>query len=178
MTNRSQIADVDAVAQAPHAFSNFRIFFLAATKTPTDLRIDLIALSHHCLIFCQFARSFCRFVANRLRHSLVARKVTSSTNKPKHLNENTLETIMKTTKYFTTSTKDNMAFALALAAAAIGLVAMFTNSADARVVATAPVQILDTIVVTAPRIHTLQLETIVVTASRNLSADKIIVAAK
>jgi hypothetical protein len=85
---------------------------------------------------------------------------------------------MKTTKYFTTSTKDNMAFALALAAAAIGLVAMFTNSADARVVATAPVQIFDTIVVTAPRIHTVQLETIVVTASRNLSADKIIVAAK
>jgi hypothetical protein len=85
---------------------------------------------------------------------------------------------MKTTKYFTTSTKDNMAFALALAAAAIGLVAMFTNSADARVVATAPLQILDTIVVTAPRIHTVQLETIVVTASRNLSADKIIVAAK
>lgn len=85
---------------------------------------------------------------------------------------------MKTTKYFTANTKDNMAFSLALAAAAIGLVAMFTNNADARIVATAPVQILDTIVVTAPRIHTVQLDTIVVTASRNVSTDKIIVAAK
>jgi outer membrane receptor protein involved in Fe transport len=85
---------------------------------------------------------------------------------------------MKTTQYFTTNTKDNMAFALALAAAAIGLAALFTNNANAHVAATANIQTLDTIVVTAPRIHTVQLETIVVTASRNMNADNIIVAAK
>jgi hypothetical protein len=85
---------------------------------------------------------------------------------------------MKTTKYFTTNTKDNMAFALALAAAAIGLVVLFANNANAHVATSANVQILDTIVVTAPRIHTVQLETIVVTASRNMNADNIIVAAK
>jgi hypothetical protein len=88
---------------------------------------------------------------------------------------------MKTTKYFITNTKDNMAFAFALAAAAIGLVAFFTNNANAHVATSANVQTLDTIVVTAPRIHTVQFETIVVTASRNTSnmnADNIIVAAK
>jgi hypothetical protein len=88
---------------------------------------------------------------------------------------------MKTTKYFNTNAKDNMAFALALAAAAIGLVTLFANNANAHVATTANVQTLDTIVVTAPRIRTVQLETIVVTASRNTSnmnADNIIVAAK
>jgi hypothetical protein len=93
----------------------------------------------------------------------------------------TLETIMKTTKYFSTNTKDNVAFALALAAAAIGLAALFANNANAYVATADSVQTLDTIVVTAPRIHTAHLETIVVTASRNTSnmnADNIIVAAK
>jgi hypothetical protein len=92
-----------------------------------------------------------------------------------------METIMKTTKYFITNTKDNMAFALALAAAAIGLIVLFANNVNAHVATAVNVQTLDTIVVTAPRIHTVQLETIVVTASRNTSnmnADNIIVAAK
>jgi hypothetical protein len=128
--------------------------------------------------FCQFTRGFRHFVAIRLRVSGAARKVTSSTNKPKHLNPNELETIMKTTKYLTANTKDNMAFALALAAAAIGLIALFANNANAHVASTTEVQTLDTIVVTAPRIHTVQLDTIVVTASRNMNADNIIVAAK
>jgi hypothetical protein len=87
---------------------------------------------------------------------------------------------MKTTKYFTTNTKDNATFALALGVAAIALVTLFANNVNANTntnVAT-PVQTLDTIVVTAPRIHTVHLDTIVVTASRNMNADNIIVAAK
>jgi uncharacterized membrane protein YjfL (UPF0719 family) len=84
---------------------------------------------------------------------------------------------MKTTKYFTTNSKDNMTFALALAAAAIGLVVLFANSANAHVASTS-VQTLDTIVVTAPRIHIVQLDTIVVTASRKMSNENIMVAAK
>jgi hypothetical protein len=128
--------------------------------------------------FCQFTCGFRHFVAIRLRVSGAARKVTSSTNEPKHLNPNELETNMKTTKYFTTNTKDNMTFALALAAAAIGLVALFANNANAHVTTSANVQTLDTIVVTAPRIHTVQFETIVVTASRYAANESIIVAAK
>jgi hypothetical protein len=107
-----------------------------------------------------------------------ARKVASSTNEPKLLNQTTPETIMKTTKYFTTNAKDNTAFAIALAAAAMSLVALFTNNANAHVETASSVQILDTIVVTAPRIRTVHLDTIVVTASRNINADSIIVAAK
>ncbi len=89
---------------------------------------------------------------------------------------------MKTTKNFTTTnTKDNTTFALALGVAAIALVTLFANNVNANThtahVAT-EVQMLDTIVVTAPRIHTVQLETIVVTASRNMNNDNIIVAAK
>jgi hypothetical protein len=88
---------------------------------------------------------------------------------------------MKTNKYFTTNAKDNTAFAVAIAAAAMSLVALFANNANADVETASSVQTLETIVVTAPRIHTVQLETIVVTAQRNtgnLNADNIIVAAK
>lgn len=88
---------------------------------------------------------------------------------------------MKTNKYFTTNAKDNTAFAVAIAAAAMSLVALFANNANAHVETASSVQTLKTIVVTATRIHTVQLETIVVTASRNtgnLNADNIIVAAK
>jgi hypothetical protein len=77
--------------------------------------------------------------------------------------------------------KDNTAFAVAIAAAAMSLVALFANNANADVETASSVQTLETIVVTAPRIHTVQLETIVVTAQRNtgnLNADNIIVAAK
>ena len=83
---------------------------------------------------------------------------------------------MKTAKYFTTNTKDNTAFAIALAAAAMSLVALFANNANAHVETASSLQILDTIMVTAPRIHTVQLDTIVVTASR--SNANLIVAAK
>lgn len=90
---------------------------------------------------------------------------------------------MKTTPFFNTTTKDNAAFALALGAAAIAMVTLFANNVSAtpkttHVAAIAEVQMLDTIVVTAPRIHTVQLETIVVTASRYTSNDNIIVATK
>ncbi len=85
---------------------------------------------------------------------------------------------MKTTKYFTHNSKDNTTFALALGAAAIGLVTLFTNNVNANTKAEAQVQMLDTIVVTAPRIHTVKLDTIVVTASRYTSIDSMIVAAK
>ena len=83
---------------------------------------------------------------------------------------------MKANKYFTTNAKDNTAFAVALAAAAMSLVAIFANNANAHVETASSLQILDTIVVTAPRIHTVQLDTIVVTASR--SNANLIVAAK
>jgi len=85
---------------------------------------------------------------------------------------------MKTTQYSTTNTKDNVAFAVALAAAAMSLVALFANNANAHVETATSVQTLDTIVVTAPRIHTVQFETIVVTASRYVNADNIVVAGK
>jgi hypothetical protein len=85
---------------------------------------------------------------------------------------------MKTTKNFSTNTKDNMTFALALATAAIALVTLFANNVNAHVAPIAEVQTLDTIVVTAPRIHTVQLDTIVVTASRKMSNENIMVAAK
>ena len=85
---------------------------------------------------------------------------------------------MKTTKLFNNNTKDNATFALALGAAAIAIVTLFANNVNANTKAATEVQLLDTIVVTAPRIHTVQLETIVVTASRNMSDDAIMVAAK
>ena len=85
---------------------------------------------------------------------------------------------MKTTKNFTTNSKDNTTFALVLAAAAIALVSLFTNNVNANTHVATEVQVLDMIVVTAPRIHTVQLDTIVVTASRNMNADNLIVAAK
>ena len=85
---------------------------------------------------------------------------------------------MKTTKNFTTNSKDNTTFALVLAAAAIALVSLFTNNVNATTHVATEVQVLDTIVVTAPRIQTVQLDTIVVTDSRNMNADNLIVAAK
>ena len=85
---------------------------------------------------------------------------------------------MKTTKNFTTNSKDNATFALVLAAAAIALVSLFTNNVTATTHVATEVQVLETIVVTAPHIHTVHLDTIVVTASRNTSADNLIVAAK
>lgn len=85
---------------------------------------------------------------------------------------------MKTNTNFTINTKDNTTFALALGAAAIALVTLFANNVSANTKVATAVQILDTIVVTAPRMHTVQLETIVVTASRDMSNDSIIIAAK
>ena len=85
---------------------------------------------------------------------------------------------MKTTKLFNNNTKDNATFAALLGAAAIALVTLFANNVNAHTHVATEVQMLDTIVVTAQRIHTVQLETIVVTASRNMNDDAIIVAAK
>ena len=83
---------------------------------------------------------------------------------------------MKTNPTFAINNKDNTTFALALGAAAVALVTLCANNVNANTKVATEVQILDTIVVTTPRIHTVKLDTIVVTASR-YSNDHMIVAA-
>ena len=71
------------------------------------------------------------------------------------------------TEYSKSNLKDNIATASLLAAIVIGMFGTLVNSPDARADQEA-VQQLETIVVSAPRVD-IKLDTIVVTASRNVN---------
>ena len=71
------------------------------------------------------------------------------------------------TEYSKSNLKDNIATASVLAAIVIGMFGTLVNSPDARA-DQETVQQLETIVVSAPRVD-IKLDTIVVTASRNVN---------
>ncbi len=70
---------------------------------------------------------------------------------------------MNTSSKFSTNLIDNWAYAVVLVAAAFSLIALLATAIDS---STAPIEKLDTIVVTASRMPTVQLDAMVVTAPR------------